>query len=132
MSGIKNVKRDDTVYTHGAWAVVLRVDGNEVVLSGGQRVRLAELDFFGHNSWRHHPAPISDETAQPPGEWPEDLRGAFWSAVNAPTYAESAALTLAFVHALAEYIRSDPECEVGSYGDGLLDAALMVDPEALS
>ncbi|MFF3312489.1 hypothetical protein [Streptomyces sp. NPDC002952] len=32
----------------------------------------------------------------------------------------------------AKHILSHPECEVGGYGDGLLDAALMIDPEALS
>ncbi|WP_405620276.1 hypothetical protein [Streptomyces sp. NBC_00076] len=79
------------------------------------------------------PEPLNDEQlSHPPEDWPEELRGAFWSAVNAPTYAESSALTLKFVHALAEYIRSDPECEVGGYGDGLLDASLMIDPEELT
>lgn len=43
--------------------------------------------------------------------WPEELRGAFWSAVNAGTYTQSAEKTLAFAtalaHELAEKIRED-------------------------
>jgi hypothetical protein len=31
---------------------------------------------------------------------------------------------------LAETIRSHPECEIGGYGDGILDASFMIDPEA--
>ncbi|KDQ65737.1 hypothetical protein [Streptomyces sp. NTK 937] len=29
----------------------------------------------------------------------------------------------------ARKIRSHPECEVGGYGDGILDASYMVDPD---
>lgn len=32
-------------------------------------------------------------------------------------------------HELAEEIRSHPECEIGGYGDGILDASFMIDPE---
>lgn len=70
----------------------------------------------------------------PPAEWPEELRGAFWSAVNAPTYAESAGLTLKFVHALAERQREKrtdlTDSVVGWFA---VDAAAdLIDPEAAS
>jgi hypothetical protein len=41
-----------------------------------------------------------------PEHWPEKLRRAFWTAVNAPAGAESVAATLAFVHELAEFQRA--------------------------
>jgi hypothetical protein len=45
---------------------------------------------------------------QPPARWPEDVRAAFWTAVNAPTHVESTTATLAFAHELAEHIREYP------------------------
>lgn len=30
---------------------------------------------------------------------------------------------------LAKRIRSHPECEIGGYGDGILDASFMIEPE---
>ncbi|MGW0468315.1 hypothetical protein ACWDX6_24070 [Streptomyces sp. NPDC003027] len=30
---------------------------------------------------------------------------------------------------LAQKIRSHPECELGGYGDGILDASFMIDPD---
>lgn len=29
----------------------------------------------------------------------------------------------------AQKIRSHPECEIGGYGDGILDASFMIDPD---
>ncbi|MFH9812531.1 hypothetical protein ACH4NO_18285 [Streptomyces olivaceus] len=73
---------------------------------------------------------------QPPATWPEEVRTAFWGAVNAPTYTESAAATLAFAHQLAEMLRDDVdlkahpgeaiyECE----GCATVRAANAIDPE---
>ena len=46
--------------------------------------------------------PDSTETARHlPADWPPAVRDAFWTAVNAPTYVESAAATLAFAQMLA-------------------------------
>lgn len=42
----------------------------------------------------------------PPAHWTEGVRTAFWAAVNAPTYTESTAATLAFAHELAEMQRA--------------------------
>ncbi|MFF3928203.1 hypothetical protein [Streptomyces hirsutus] len=76
---------------------------------------------------------------QPPASWPEKTRDAFWTAVNAPTYGESATATLAFAHQLAEMLRDDIgdgadahpgeavyECE----GCATVRAADAIDPEA--
>lgn len=42
--------------------------------------------------------PDPTETARHlPADWPSAVRDAFWTAVNAPTYGESAAAMLAFV-----------------------------------
>lgn len=74
---------------------------------------------------------------QPPADWPEGLTQAFWSAVNAPTYAESSALTLKFVHELAEDARKfmgpraypgEPE-RVTRYAAGWHDAIDRIDPK---
>jgi hypothetical protein len=44
---------------------------------------------------------VNNQTAaQPPAHWSEALQGAFWTAVNAPTYEESTAATLAFAQLL--------------------------------
>lgn len=40
-----------------------------------------------------------------PEHWPEDVRNAFWTAVNAPTYEASTLATLAFAQALAGMVR---------------------------
>ncbi|MFE6429333.1 hypothetical protein ACFVOB_28230 [Streptomyces rochei] len=82
-----------------------------------------------------------DHTAlpQPPADWPEETRSAFWAAVNASTYAESAAATLVFAHELAEMVRADVdlgehpgesvyECE----GCATVRAAAAIDPETAS
>lgn len=42
-----------------------------------------------------------DRVASYVSRWPEELQQAFWGAVNAPTYAESAQKTLGFATALA-------------------------------
>lgn len=55
--------------------------------------------------------------AQPPDHWGEPLQQAFWTAVNAPTYEESAAATLALVQQLADGVRADAALAV----DGLDD-----------
>ncbi|MFB8071107.1 hypothetical protein [Streptomyces californicus] len=60
--------------------------------------------------------------------WPADLQDAFWSAVNAPTYDESAIKTLAFAtklaHELAEKIRAR---DFGWYGDDAMGAEMAKD-----
>lgn len=69
--------------------------------------------------------------SQPPERWGEELCRAFWSAVNAPTYAESTALTLAFASELAEKIRSpwvSRHCG-GTRCICVASAADLIDPE---
>lgn len=63
------------------------------------------------------------ETAdQPPAHWPEELRAAFWTAVNAPTYDESAAATLHLVRQLAGTVA---EAEATQWPGPLAD---LIDP----
>lgn len=54
---------------------------------------------------------MTDQTAdtarQLPAEWSPAVRDAFWTAVNAPTYEESAASTLAFAQLLAPPVPAD-------------------------
>ncbi|MFJ6237961.1 hypothetical protein ACIQH0_28225 [Streptomyces griseus] len=66
--------------------------------------------------------------------WPAELQDAFWAAVNAPTYDESALNTLAFAtklaHELAQKIRTQKKTLVGysEWLDGMDDAADLIDP----
>lgn len=73
---------------------------------------------------------------QPPDHWPENLTGAFWTAVNAPTHTESATATIAFTHELATYIRRErDDADIpGSpltpdMARGMGHAAYLIDPE---
>lgn len=45
--------------------------------------------------------------------WPEELQGAFWSAVNAPTYDESSQRTLSLVHLYARHMAARQREAVG-------------------
>ncbi|MGW1160404.1 hypothetical protein ACWD48_19730 [Streptomyces sp. NPDC002519] len=77
------------------------------------------------------------ETEAPvPSHWSEKLEDAFWTAVNAPTYAESTTATLAFAHELAEQIRRERDDAdipgspaTGDFIRGMSYAANLTDPE---
>lgn len=78
-----------------------------------------------------------EEVAVITRDWPEDLQRAFWSAVNVPTYNESAQLTLDLVHLYAQHMaarqreavdrmsRRDPVC-AWRLVDKLID---LIEPE---
>ncbi|WP_097964581.1 hypothetical protein [Streptomyces sp. or20] len=82
---------------------------------------------------------IMDRVTSYTTTWPADLQGAFWAAVNAPTYDESALNTLAFAtklaHELAEKIRAggifppldETEVRINNAIDSLAD---LIDPES--
>lgn len=49
-----------------------------------------------------------------PEGWTEEIRGAFWTATNAPTYAESQKETLRFATLLECHIKESERPETGS------------------
>lgn len=78
--------------------------------------------------------PVEEELTHPPERWPEELRRAFWSAVNAPTYEESSALTLDFARALADLQRDEawPHERDERENDLIYKLADLIDPEVTS
>ena len=67
---------------------------------------------------------MTDQPTQLPAHWSPALTDAFWTAVNAPTYEESAAATLAFAQLLAVVpVLSPPPDQTADRAAVLLDAA---------
>src|SRR5690606_26826020 len=54
---------------------------------------------------------MTDNPQQPPAHWPQALKDAFWTAVNAPTYDESATATLTFAQLLTAAAPASPPAD---------------------
>ncbi|MGW2720814.1 hypothetical protein [Streptomyces sp. NPDC001492] len=70
---------------------------------------------------------MTDQATQLPAHWSPALTDAFWTAVNAPTYEESAAATLAFAQLLTAVPVSSPPPDQTADRDRIAGALASVD-----